>query len=166
MAEQHPSADVAEAVRQALYAYARGVDRRDRALILAAFAPDALITLGSIYSGGPEGFADVAMAFMGMFETTRHDIANVRLVAHDDGSVGYEAYVRTWHLLADAPRELTVLGRYIGKARAGAAGWRIVEHGELMDWGEERGVAAGWFAGNAELEKGRRDTGDGSYAFV
>lgn len=163
---EHPSADVAEAVRQALYSYARGVDRRDRALILSALAPDAVITLGSIYSGGPDGFADVAIAFMGMFAATRHDIANVRLVAHEDGSVGYEAYVRTWHLLADNDRELTVLGRYIGKARAADLGWRIVEHGELMDWGEERGVDAGWFAGNAELEKGRRDTSDGSYAFV
>jgi hypothetical protein len=162
----HPDADTAEAVRQALFTYARGVDRRDRALIIAAFAVDAHISLGSIYSGGPEGFADVAMGFMGMFAATRHDIANVRLVRRDDGAIGYEAYVRTWHLVADSTRELVVLGRYIGVARHGPHGWQLAEHGELMDWGEERAVDAGWFTANAELEKGRRDTGDASYSFV
>lgn len=167
MAEHAPvTPDAAEAVRQALFTYARGVDRRDRALIVAAFADDAQISLGSIYSGGREGFADVAMGFMGMFAATRHDIANVRLVAHGDGSIGYEAYVRTWHLMADGGRELVVLGRYIGRARATAAGWQLAEHGELMDWGAERAVDASWFAGNAELEKGQRGPGDGSYAFV
>ncbi len=162
----HPDANAAEAVRQALYTYARGVDRRDRALIAAAFSENARISLGKIYSGGPDGFADVAMEFMGMFAATRHDVGNIRMITHGDGAIGYEAYVRTWHLMSDGGRELTVLGRYIGKAREGASGWRLDEHDELMDWGEERPVASDWFAGNGELTKGRRDAEDGSYAVV
>lgn len=153
-----------EAVRQAIYTYCRGVDRLDPELVASAFWPDATITLGSIYAGPPAGFVDVAMGFMGMFLATRHDVGNV-LMTRDGDTIGYEAYVRTWHRLEAPDRELIVLGRYIGRATHRDDGaWRIAEHGELMDWGEERTVDATWFTGNAELEKGRRDRSDFSYA--
>jgi hypothetical protein len=163
--------EAAEAVRQAIYRYARGVDRLDPDLVRGAFWPDATIRLGSIYDGGRDGFVDVAMQFMGMFRATRHDVANVGL-AFDGPLCGYEAYVRTWHWLGD--RELVVLGRYVGRAEArpgsgsgaGDGEWRLAEHGELMDWGEERAVDPAWFEGNAELEKGRRDRDDGSYRWL
>jgi hypothetical protein len=163
----------AEAVRQAIYRYARGVDRLDAALVADAFWPDARITLGSIYSGGRDGFVEVAMDFMGMFAATRHDVANIVLAADGD-SIGYEAYVRTWHRLRDKDAELVVLGRYVGRAERREAGsgpgaggvWRLAEHGELMDWGEERMIDAAWFEGNGELEKGRRDRDDGSYRWL
>lgn len=154
-----------EAVRQAIYRYARGVDRLDAGLVGDAFWPDAEIGLGSIYRGGRDGFVAVAMDFMGMFAATRHDVANI-LLAPDGGGMGYEAYVRTWHRFRDRPAELVVLGRYIGRAEARDGEWRIAAHSELMDWGEERAVEAGWFEGNTELEKGRRAPDDGSYRWV
>jgi hypothetical protein len=167
------TADDAEAVRQALYRYARGVDRLDAELVADAFWPDAQIALGQIYAGGRDGFVEVAMGFMGMFAATRHDIANIVLAPAGD-SIGYEANVRTWHRFADRPAELTVLGRYIGRAErrgdrsgSGAGGaWRLAEHGELMDWGEERAIDPAWFDGNAELEKGARSRADGSYRWL
>jgi hypothetical protein len=155
----------AEAVRQALYTYCRGVDRLDRDLIAAAFWPDARITLGLIYDGDTAGFVDVAMGFMGMFAATRHDVGNV-LLAADGQRMGYEAYVRTWHWVEAKGAELVVLGRYIGRAERRGDEWRIAEHGELMDWGEERPVDRGWFEGNAELDKGRRDREDQSYRWL
>lgn len=154
--------DDAEAVRQAIYRYARGVDRLDAALIAGAFWPDARITMGAIFDGPPEGFVEVAMGFMGMFAATRHDVANVAL-QQDGHSIGYEAYVRAWHWHKEAGSELEVLGRYIGRAERRDGEWRLAEHGELIDWGAERPVDAGWFTGNGELEKGRRDPSDGSY---
>lgn len=159
------NAQDAECVRQTLYRYARGVDRLDAALITDAFWPNARITLGSIYDGGRDGFVDVAMGFMGMFAATRHDISNI-VLAPDGDSIGYEANVRTWHWLRDKGTELVVLGRYIGRAEARDGTWRLAEHGELMDWGEERPVDAGWFESNVELEKGRRDPADRSYRFL
>jgi ketosteroid isomerase-like protein len=157
--------DDAEAVRQAIYRYARGVDRLDADLIGAAFWPDARVTLGSIYDGGPEGFVAVAMGFMGMFAATRHDVGNI-VLAQDGDSIGYEAYVRTWHWQAEAGKELEVLGRYIGRAEKRGQEWRLAEHGELMDWGAERPVDAGWFTANGELEKGLRSRADGSYRWL
>lgn len=157
--------DDAEAVRQAIYRYARGVDRLDADLIAGAFWPDARITLGAIYDGGPEGFVAVAMGFMGMFAATRHDVGNIVLAPAGD-SMGYEAYVRTWHWQEGAGTELEVLGRYIGRAEQRGGEWRLAEHGELMDWGAERPVDAGWFTGNGELPKGERSREDGSYKWI
>lgn len=157
--------DDAEQVRQAIYRYARGVDRLDAALIAGAFWPDARIAMGQIYQGGPEGFVPIAMGFMGMFAATRHDVANIALSADGD-SMGYEAYVRAWHWQAEADKELEVLGRYVGRAEKRENEWRLAEHGELIDWGAERAVDAGWFTGNAEMEKGRRGREDGSYRWL
>lgn len=155
-----------EAVRQALYSYARGVDRRDPALIAEAFWPDADITLGKIYSGPTPGFVDVAMGFMGMFSATRHDIGNVYVVERAGGGLAYEAYVRTWHWQSDDASVLTVLGRYLGHAEARGGAWRIAAHTEAMDWGETTPADASWFAANEELPKGRRDRDDESYRWL
>lgn len=157
--------DDAEGVRQAIYRYARGVDRLDAALIAQAFWPDARVTLGTIYDGEPEGFVGVAMGFMGMFAATRHDVGNIVLAQNGD-SMGYEAYVRTWHWHEVAGTELEVLGRYIGRAERRNGEWRLAEHGEIMDWGAERPVDATWFAANGELEKGLRSRADGSYKWL
>lgn len=154
-----------EAVKQAIFAYARAVDRLDAELLKSAFWPDAHIALGSIYAGPPAGFADVAMSFMGMFAATRHDVSNISLAPTGD-SMGYEAYVRTWHWQRDNGTELVVLGRYIGRAERRAGEWRLAEHGELMDWAEERAVDAAWFERNAELEKGLRSRADPSYRWL
>ncbi|MEE4205275.1 MAG: nuclear transport factor 2 family protein [Erythrobacter sp.] len=154
-----------EQVRQALYRYGRGADRLDPDLIRSAFWPDAQVTLGTIYTGDTEGFVEVAIGFMGMFAATRHDIANVVMVEEGD-SIGYEAYVRAWHWHEDAKTELEVMGRYIGRAVQRDGEWRLMEHGELMDWGAERKVDDTWFKNNAELEKGERNRADGSYRWV
>ena len=157
--------DDAEAVRQAIYRYARGVDRLDADLIRGAFWPDARISMGAIYEGGPEGFVEVAMGFMGMFAATRHDVANIALAPAGEG-IGYEAYVRAWHWQEAAGTELEVMGRYVGRAEKRGGEWRLAEHGEVIDWGAERAVDGGWFVGNAEMEKGRRDRSDGSYRWL
>jgi len=157
--------DDAEGVRQAIYRYARGVDRLDADLIQGSFWLDARITMGVIYSGGPDGFIEVAMGFMGMFAATRHDVGNI-VLAPDGDSIGYEAYVRAWHWQSDADAELEVLGRYVGRAERRGGEWRLAEHGELIDWGAQRPVDASWFAGNAELEKGQRSREDGSYRWL
>jgi len=154
-----------ESVRQAIYRYARGADRLDGDLIRGAFWSDARITLGTIYSGDTEGFVEVALGFMGMFAATRHDVANI-VMAPDGDSMGYEAYVRTWHWQKEKGSELEVFGRYVGRAERRGGQWRLAEHGELMDWGAEKPVDAGWFDANGELEKGRRSREDGSYRWL
>jgi hypothetical protein len=155
-----------EAARAAILGYARALDRLDGALLRAAFWDDATIDMGAIYRGPPAGFVDVALGFMGMFAATRHEVSNILLVEAGQGALGFEAYVRAWHRLADRPAELVVLGRYVGRVEARGGAWRIAAHAEILDWGEERGVDAGWWAAEAALPHGRRDRDDPSYAWL
>lgn len=161
-------AETEAACRQLFYTYARATDRLDRALLRTVFHDDAVIELGSIYKGGPDGFLDVAVGFMGSMAATRHDVANVLVRPDGPDGAAIEAYVTAWHRIdtPDGTRVLTVLGRYISRAERRGGRWALVQHAELMDWGEDRAADAGWFEGNAELPKGRRDRDDGSYAVV
>jgi len=158
--------EAAEAVRHAIATYARGVDRCDAGLIVSAFWPDAEISLGSIYTGQTAGFVDVAMSFMSMFAATRHDIGQSYLTARENGSVGYETYVQTWHWQKQDGKQLVVLGRYLGHASQRGTQWRLAAHSEVLDWGETRTVDASWFLGNNEMGKGLRSPEDESYGWL
>lgn len=160
---------VAEAqARRLLYAYARACDRLDRELMKTLFWPDATADMGTIYSGGAAGFVEVALSFMGSMATTRHDIANI-LVSHDGSeSCAAESYVTAWHRI-DTPegtRELIVLGRYLTRFARRGDEWRIIQHGEVLDWGRVNPTDPAWFEANGELSKGRRDRDDASYALT
>lgn len=153
--------------RRLIYCYSRAVDRLDRDLLATIFHADAHVELGEIYKGGPDGFLDVAMGFMGSMAMTRHDVGNVLILSHGAAHADVEAYVQAWHRIATAEgtRELTVYGRYLTRIEARGDDWRIARHSEVIDWGRDVVADPAWFDGNSEMPKGRRDRNDGSYTF-
>lgn len=154
--------------RRLIFTYSRAVDRLDRDLLRSIFHGDAHIELGAIYQGGPDGFLDVAMGFMGSMAATRHDVGNVLILSHGPDFATVEAYVQAWHRI-DTPegtRELTVYGRYLSRIEARGGDWRLAVHSEVIDWGRDVASDATWFEGNGEMPKGRRDRGDASYALL
>lgn len=155
------------AIPRLLYRYCRALDRLDWGLLDTVFWPDAEVELGSIYRGDPAGFLPVAQGFMGSMATTRHCVSNV-LVEVDGDRAAVEAYVDAWHRIETpgGTRVLTVAARYISRAERRAGEWRLSAHAEVMDWGEDRAADAGWYEGNAELPKGRRDRDDASYGVL
>jgi len=159
-----PAGDAAIAVPQLLYRYARALDRLDTRLLDDVFAPDAVIEMGSIFTGNRDGFATLVGAFMGSMTATRHEIGNV-LVEADGERAAAEAYVTAWHRIdADgATRELVVRARYLSRAERRDGRWWLVWHSEVIDWGALTPADAGWFEANAELHKGCRDADDPSY---
>lgn len=148
--------------------YARALDRLDAPLLRSLFHDDARIEMGAIYSGGVDGFVEVAMGFMRAMAATRHEVSNLLVEERQAGLAVGESYVRAWHRIEtpEGTRELVVLGRYLNRFESRGGEWRIGWHCELIDWGEERGVDPGWFDGSAELEKGRRDREDASYRLL
>lgn len=151
--------------RRLLLTYARAADRLDRELLRTILHPDARIELGSIYQGGPEGFVDVVMGFMGQMAATRHDVGNF-LVEHDGPDrTASEAYVQAWHRMdgPDGTAELTVYGRYLTRYERRDGRWAIAWHSEVIDWGRMVPADPGWFDANTEMGKGRRDREDQSY---
>ena len=156
--------DAHTAIPQLVYLYCRALDRLDFALLDRVFWPDARVELGAIYAGPPDGFVEVARSFMGAMAATRHAVSNILIEADGDGA-GVESYVDAWHRI-EAPggtRVLLVAARYLSRAERRGGEWRLSAHAEVMDWGEERAADAGWFEGNGELPKGRRNRGDASY---
>lgn len=159
--------DANVAVPQLLYRYARALDRLDPALLDEVFAEDAVIEMGSIFSGGRAAFASVAAAFMGSMVATRHEIGNILIESNGDAAA-FEAYVTAWHRIdgGGATQELVVRARYLGRAERRAGRWWLVAHSEVMDWGSLTPADAGWYEANDELPKGRRDAGDASCALL
>lgn len=152
--------------RRLIYTYSRAADRLDRDLLASIFHADAKIELVEIYKGGPDGFLDVAMGFMGAMAMTRHDVGNVLILAHGPDYADVESYVQAWHRIEtpDGMRELTVYGRYLTRIEARGDDWRIALHSEVIDWGRDVAADPSWFDGNGEMPKGQRDRSDGSYA--
>jgi len=158
---------IGEHARRLIYSYARAVDRLDRALLGAIFYADAHVELGEIYKGGPEGFLDVAMGFMGAMAMTRHDVGNVLILDHGATHADVESYVQAWHRIEtpSGTRELTVYGRYLTRIEARGGDWRIARHSEVIDWGRDVPADPHWFDTNTEMAKGTRDASDASHAF-
>jgi hypothetical protein len=140
--------------------YARALDRLDPELLRTCFHENALIEMGSIYSGGPDGFVEIAMGFMGSMRATRHLVSNTASV----GKV-FETYVDAWHLVErdGSLFELMVRGRYLQKVSQAAGDWRLSWHSEVVDFGEERIADGRWFEGDVGMPLGRRDRRDPSY---
>ena len=160
-------ADPHLAIPQLIYRYCRALDRLDPVLLDAVFTPDADIDLGAIFRGPPAGFVPVMLGFMGSMAATRHEVANILLDVAGDRA-GVESYVTAWHRLAgaDGTHELIVRARYLSTAALVDGAWRLIAHGEVVDWGAVTPASAAWFDGNAELPKGTRDRGDPSYAVL
>ncbi len=158
------SDDPYSAIPQLIYRYCRALDRLAPALLDEVFAPDADIDLGAIFRGPPAGFVPVMLGFMGSMAATRHEVGNV-VIEVDGDRAGVESYVTAWHRI-DAPegtKELIVRARYLSIAARTGAGWRLVAHGEVVDWGALTPASPAWFDDNAELPKGRRDRADASW---
>lgn len=140
--------------------YARALDRLDARLLRSCLCEDAVVDMGALYSGGPEGFVGVAMDFMGRMQVTRHVVTNTLYI----GGL-WESYVDAWHLVEEdgATRELMVRGRYLQRHRRQAGEWRIADHREIVDFGEVRAADTRWFASGTGMPAGRRDDEDLSY---
>jgi hypothetical protein len=150
--------------RSAVFTYCRALDRLDHDLLRSCYADDARIEMGSIYAGGPDGFAETAMAFMGSMRATRHVIGQML----DLGGV-IESYVDAWHLLEDEDgrsNELLVRARYFHRFTDNIGEPKILFQSEVVDYGETRPADTSWFAGDIGMDRGTRGRDDASYAFA
>ena len=162
------TAEDERAIERLILTYARAADRLDGPLLRTIFAADAEIDLGAIYQGGPEGFEQVMLGFMGAMVMTRHSVTNALIRFDGPGAAAMEAQVTAWHRMKtpDGERELTVFGRYLDRAERREGRWLLTRHSEVIDWGEERAIDPAWFDANAEMEKGSRGRADRSYDYL
>ena len=112
------------AVRDVLYRYARGVDRRDPALVASCFAPGAAYD-GALAHGTIDDMLAALPAAMARYATTLHFMSEPAVTV--DGAVARaETPTVAYHVLPDTERLRTVGVRYLDRFAVGPSGWWIV----------------------------------------
>lgn len=113
------------AVRDLLYRYARGVDRRDLALVRACFAPGARYE-GALAHGTVEDMLAALPAAMQRYASTLH-VMGEPFVEWAADTARSTTPALAYHVLPDPPGGLcTVAVRYDDVLERTPAGWRIV----------------------------------------
>jgi len=113
------------AIRDLLYRYARGIDRRDLDLVRSCFAPDARYE-GALAVGTIADMLAALPAAMSRYAATMHFMGEPA-VTIDGDSARSETGTIAYHVLDDPPRRLRTVGvRYDDLLERRVDGWRIV----------------------------------------
>ena len=113
------------AIRDLLYGYARGVDRRDLDLVRSCFAPDARYE-GTLASGTVSDMLAALPAAMDRYVATLHFMSEP-MVTIDGDEARSETAAVAYHVLRDPPGGLRAVAvRYDDVLQRDPSGWRIV----------------------------------------
>jgi 3-phenylpropionate/cinnamic acid dioxygenase small subunit len=143
-------------IREVLYRYCRGIDRRDYDIVRACYHPDATDDHGA-YSGDIDGFIKFASEALKPIAATMHFMGNV-LIELDGDSARSESYVVTYHRSAKSEtgpgQDFTLAGRYVDKLDKRDGRWAIGERVCVWSWArtDPLGEGAITFAGMAPTE--------------
>ncbi|WP_238888085.1 nuclear transport factor 2 family protein [Mycobacterium sp. IDR2000157661] len=123
-------------ILQCVQRYARGMDRRDRALLRSAYHDDAVDDhVGFV--GPVEEFIDWAFAYHSTQTRYQHYLLN-----HTAEVSGDEAHAETYYLFVGTDREpadhITLSGgRYIDRMERRDGHWAIVDRVCVVEWNAE-----------------------------
>ncbi len=151
------------AIREALYRYARSVDRLDAPLGHAVFHEDSHADYGEgVYQGPGRGCIDKIIKDHDHLTGHSHQIANI-LIALDGDRAGSEAYMTgTMRMLRDGKEfQIFVRARYLDAWEKRDGAWGIVRREVAYDHDEVREVTS--MRGPSHSA---RDASDPSYGFL
>jgi hypothetical protein len=134
-------------LRDILARLARGEDRRDAALISAAFWPDAAVDYG-IFAGDFAAYLAWVVPGSPAIPVTLHTLG--QSVIDVDGDVALaETHVTAYHRvnMGSAEHDIFIGGRYLDRLEKRGTEWRIAQRTMLYDWFRDFGVSADWSQG-------------------
>lgn len=123
-------------IQDCILRYARGMDRRDRALLRSAYHDDAIDDhVGFV--GAIEDFIDWAFAYHSTQTRYQHYLLN-----HTVDLRGDEAHAETYYLFVGTDREpanhMTLSGgRYVDRLERRKGRWAIVDRVCVVEWNAE-----------------------------
>lgn len=124
------------AIHDCMLRYARGMDRRDRALLRSAYHDDAVDDhVGFV--GPVEDFIDWAFAYHATQTRYQHYLLN-----HSADIDGDQAHAETYYLFVGTDREpadhMTLSGgRYVDRLERRDGRWAIVDRVCIVEWNTE-----------------------------
>lgn len=155
-----------EEIRQAMYAYARGVDRGDQALLDPAFHDDALDDHGNFRGGKAAALAALKRSAENRATTASfHMLGNILIDLKGD-----EADVETYFMASQRKEEdgktFTRMraGRYLDHFVKRDNAWRILHRRVIDDWSRLDEVVATAREVGPDNTHGTRDRTDLSYS--
>ncbi len=121
-----------QAIREALEAFSRGMDRFDRAAFLSAFWPEAEIAAGPFVGSAADCWDWARAVHEEGQELTQHALlqSNIDL----DGDT---AHAETYYQFAARNRDGTLMlagGRYIDRLERRGGAWRIMLRTNQVEW--------------------------------
>ena len=159
-----------EKIRDCIGRVARGEDRRDAALIGAAFWPDAATDFG-LFSGTFDEYLAWVVPGSPALPDTQHFLG--QSVIELDGNLAHaETHVISYHRvdMGEEHRDICIGGRYLDRMERRGGQWRIADRTMLYDWSQDIGRSIDWSQGlmgaplSAEYFSGRA-VGDYSEIF-
>jgi hypothetical protein len=154
-----------EEIRQAMYAYARGVDRLDEALITAAYHEDAWDDHGNFRGDRSTAVGTIMRrGAAGATSASMHHIGNILIDLHGD-TADVETYFVAYQLRVADGRTYTRMraGRYLDRFDCRDGRWRIAKRRVVDDWSRLDEVVATAPEVGADNAIGARDSHDASY---
>lgn len=154
-----------EAIRQAMYIYARGVDRVDEDLLAASYHPGAWDDHGS-WSGDRETAIEGIMTRgrSGKAKASMHHIGNILIDLKGDYA-NVESYFVAYQVTEAGGKTFTRMraGRYLDRFERRDGAWRVARRRVVDDWSrlDEVVAAAAEIGPNNTI--GTRDATDASY---
>jgi hypothetical protein len=154
-----------QAIREVLANYSRGVDRRDRELLLSCYHADALDDHGA-FVGGPDEFWDwTGPSHLNYYRTHQHVLGN-----HTCTLEGDVAHTETYWMfagMAEGAEALTLFGgRYLDRLEKRGGRWAIAARKCVLEWWGspiEGAVTEEWRAAFAAGGRVAKDRSDCSY---
>jgi hypothetical protein len=148
-----------ESIRETLYRYARGIDRKDAEEVKRSFWPDSRVDFG-IYQGSGQEFASLIGGWFsdGGVDITAHLVGNI-IILLDGDIANSECYLHAAHRVKrdGATIDCFVGARYQDRFERRNNEWKIAERVLIYDWFREypdtgdfeAGSAMGFNAGNS-----------------
>lgn len=156
-----------QAIRDVVYRYCRGIDRRDLELVRSCYHPGAMDHHGS-FSGPVDDYLVWVDGLLERYELTMHLVGNVLIELDESGDVAAsEAYGVSLHK-SDDPKPYMNLAtgfRYLDRFERREDEWRIAERTAIGEWSLQIPTGAWWSIPDSHL-KGQRAPSDALYALL
>ncbi|TCF99789.1 hypothetical protein BZM26_16445 [Paraburkholderia strydomiana] len=125
-----------EAIRECLYRYCRGVDRRDEAALRATYWTDATDRHGP-YQGSATGFCDWLLGALRPQSRGVHLIGNIMIELHGDQALTesyFHAVQEDRNVVPGTVTEVSLYGRYIDRFEKRRGEWKVAARTVVYDW--------------------------------
>lgn len=160
-------------IRDVLYRYCRGIDRRDLDLVRSCYHDDATDDHGS-FSGGIDAYLEWVDGLLARYTWTMHLLGNILVefpgAEPDPAKVGVaaaESYGVALHRSQEDKPYLNLANgfRYLDRFENRGSGWRIAARVAVSEW-SMRIPNDVWWEIPESMTIGRRDTNDALYALL